>query len=153
MGRARDTVVSEEAAATPATVVEPTARGARALAASYWREIEATTHGLVRVTARDGRVELKLLRRGPTLIELGVPSVAAGTERVSCSFPIVGGLLVGRPGGALSLEQVAGATVVLRSRLTGYSPRLAGALYTHVQARLHSLVSRRFFARLMRETA
>ena len=153
MGRATDTVVLEEAAAASESVVEPTARGARELAASYWREVEATTHGLVRVTARDGHVELKLLRRGPTLIDLGAPGVTAATERVACSFPIVGGLLVARPGGALSLEQVSGDPFVLRSRLTGYSPRLAGAIYSHVQARLHSLISRRFFARLIREAA
>ena len=142
----------EEAAAAPHSVVETTARGAQALGASYWREVEATTRGLVRVSERDRRVEVKLLSRGPTLVELGMPAVAAGTEHVACSFPIVGGLLVKRPGGALSLEQVGGESVVLRSCLTGYSPRLAGALYTRVQARLHSLISRRFFARLIRET-
>ena len=70
---------------------------------------------------------------------------------VTCTYPIVGGLLVGRPGGALALEQVNGDPVVLRSTLTEYVPRLAGTLYFQVQARLHSLISRRHFARLGRD--
>jgi hypothetical protein len=58
---------------------------------------------------------------------------------------------VGRPGGSLELEQLNGDPVVLRSRLTEYVPRLAGTLYFQLQARLHSLISRRHFARLGRD--
>lgn len=146
-------MTTREATAASGPVVEPTAHGARALATSYWREVEATTRGLVRVTPGDGRVDVRLLKRGPTLIELGPPAVVAGTERVTCTYPIVGGLLVGQPGGVLTLEQVGNDAVVLRSTLTEYSPRLAGAIYSRVQARLHSLISHRFFARLIREAA
>jgi hypothetical protein len=132
-------------------VVEQSRRGAERLAASYWREVEATTHRLVQADAVDGYVEVRLLGRGPALIRLGPPAVLADRVSVTCTYPIVGGLLVGRPGGALALEQVNGDPVVLRSTLTEFVPRLAGTPYLQVQARLHALISRRYFARLGRD--
>jgi hypothetical protein len=144
-------VTSSETTTTQRPLVEPSPLGAQMLAGSYWREVAATTHGLVRVRTEDGRVDVRLLGRGPVLIRLGSPVVAADPASVRCTFPIVGGLLVGRPGGALSLEQVSGDPVILRSTLTEYVPRLVGALYFQLQARLHSLITRRYFARLVRE--
>jgi hypothetical protein len=144
-------VTSREATTAHRPLVDASPNGARLLAASYWREVEATTYGLVRVRTEDGRVDVRLLGRGPALIRLGPPSVAADLGSVVCTYPIVGGLLVGQPGGALSLEQVSGDPVVLRSTLTEYVPRLVGALYFQLQARLHSLIARRYFARLVRE--
>ena len=132
-------------------VVEQTPRGAERLAASYWREVEATTGRLVRANAADGHIDVRLLGRGLVLIRLGPPTVRADLESVTCTYPIVGGLLVGRAGGALALEQVSGDAVVLRSVLTEYVPTLTGALYFQLQARLHSLITRRYFARLVRE--
>ena len=131
--------------------------GARELARAYWLEVERLLHGLVRVHARDGRVEIRLLTRGPALIRLGGPRVTVGRGRVACRYPIEGGLLTRVPAGALTLEQVAGETVELRSSVAGFHPRLAarpgfprwtGVLYPRVQARLHDAVGRRFLARL-----
>ena len=144
-------MTSHETATAAGPVVEPSPRGAETLAASYWREVEATTRRLVQADAVDGPIEVRLLGRGPVLIRLGPPALLADLVSVTCTYPIVGGLLVGRPGGALALEQVSGDPVVLRSTLTEYVPRLAGTLYFQLQARLHSLVSRRYFERLVRD--
>jgi hypothetical protein len=130
--------------------VEPSPRGAEMLAASYWREVETTTRRLVRADAVDGHVEIRLLGRGPALIRLGPPVVLTDRACVTCTYPIVGGLLVGRPGGTLALEQLNNDPVVLRTTLTEYVPSLAGTLYFQIQARLHSLISRRYFVRLGR---
>jgi hypothetical protein len=151
MRQASKPVTSYETATAAEPVVEPSPRGAETLAASYWREVEATTRRLVRADAVDGQVDVRLLGRGPALIRLGPPAILADLASVTCTYPIVGGLLVGRPGGALALEQLNGDPVVLRSTLTEYVPSLAGTLYFHVQARLHSLISRRYFARLGRD--
>lgn len=121
------------------------------LAASYWHEVEATTLRLVRADTSRGHIDVRLFGRGPALISLGAATVIADPRLVACTYGIVGGLLVGRPGGALTLEQVSGDPVILRSTLMEYVPRLAGALYAQAQARLHSLISRRYFARLVRE--
>jgi hypothetical protein len=151
MRQASNPVTSHETATAAGPVVEPSLRGAETLAASYWLEVETTMRGLVRADAVDGHVDVRLLGRGPALIRLGPPAVLADLASVTCTYPIVGGLLVGRPGGALALEQLNGDPVVLRSTLTEYVPSLAGALYFQVQARLHSLISRRYFARLGRD--
>jgi hypothetical protein len=148
MSHASKPVTSHETATAARPVVEPSPRGAETLAASYWREVEATTRRLVQADTVDGHIDVRLLGRGPALIRLGPPAVVADLASVTCTYPIVGGLLVGRPGGALALEQVNGDPVVLRSTLTEYVPRLAGRLYFQLQARLHSLISRRYFARL-----
>ena len=152
MRHASKAVTSHEAATAAGLVVEPSSRGAATLAATYWREVEATTRGLVQADAVDGQIALRLLGRGPALIRLGPPAVLADLTAVTCTYPILAGLLVGRPGGTLALEQLNGDPVVLRSTLTEYVPRLAGGLYLQVQARLHSLVSRRYFARLLGNT-
>jgi hypothetical protein len=150
MRHASKLVTSHETGITAGPVVEPSPRGAETLAASYWHEVEATTRRLVQAVAVDAHLDLRLLGRGPTLIRLGPPAVLVNLASVTCTYPIVGGLLVGRPGGTLTLEQVNGDPVVLRSTLTEYVPRLAGTLYFQVQARLHALISRRYFARLGR---
>jgi hypothetical protein len=145
-------VTSLETATAAKLLVEPSPRGAAMLAASYWHEVEATTLRLVRAdTTSRGRIDVRLFGRGPALISLGAPTVVADPGSVACTYPIVGGLLVGRPGGALGLEQVSGDPVILRSTLIEYVPRIAGALSAQAQARLHSLISRRYFARLIRE--
>jgi hypothetical protein len=144
-------VTSLETAMAAKLLVDPSPRGAAMLAASYWHEVEATTLRLVRADTSRGHIDVRLFGRGPALISLGTPTVIADPGSVACTYPIVGGLLVGRPGGALTLEQVSGDPVILRSTLMEYVPRLAGALYVQAQARLHSLISRRHFARLVRE--
>ena len=49
-------MTSVETATAIGPVVEPTPRGAEMLAASYWREVEATTRRLVRADAVAGRI-------------------------------------------------------------------------------------------------
>jgi hypothetical protein len=144
-------VTSLETATATKLLVEPTPRGAEMLAASYWHEVEATTLRFVHADTGRGHIAVRLFGRGPALISLGAPTVIADATSVVCTYPIVGGLLVGQPGGALTLEQVSGDPVILRSTLMEYVPRLAGPLYAQAQARLHSLISRRYFARLVRE--
>lgn len=146
-------VAARETATAPFCVVEPSVRGACRLSSSYWHEVEAATRGVVRVHDFDGGVELRLLGRGPTLIRLGAPNVVVEPGRVACAYPIVGGLLVGRPGGALAFEQLDSGPVLLRSTLTDYVPRRLGGLYAFIQTRIHSAVGRRHLARLIAEAA
>ncbi len=143
-------VESEERVRAPVAIVEPSAEGARRLASAYWREVERTTGGLVRVSRSPDGVALRAL--GATLLRFGRPHIEFADDRVSCSYPIEGGLLAGRPGGSIAFEQE-GTDLI--SSISGFHPRLGllPGVYTHVQARLHVAVSRRYFARLVREGA
>src|SRR4029450_912263 len=80
---------------------------------------------------------------------------------VSCHYPIEGGLLARRPGGEIDFAQTGDGPTVLRSAIRGFfpgpaaragSPDWTGALYNRVQSRIHVVVSRRYFARLIGET-
>jgi hypothetical protein len=142
---------AQETVTANARVVDVSTLGAERLARSYWQELESTTRGLVRAREYAGGIELRLLDHGPALIRLGPPTLLAENGVVSCMYPIAGGLLVGRPGGMLVFEQRDGSPVVISSRLTEYLPRLARRGYALVQARIHSRVSRRHLARLIRE--
>ena len=146
-------IEARESATAPGRVVESSREGATRFASSYWLEVEVATRGAVRVRESGGGIELRLLGLRPALIRLGAPTVVAEPGRVSCAYPIVGGLLVGRPGGGLTFEQLDSGPVLLRSTLTDYVPRRAGGLYAFVQTRIHSAVSRRHLARLIAEAA
>jgi hypothetical protein len=72
----------------------------------------------------------------------------------------VGGLLARHAAGAITFAQTSLPRPSIRSTITGFFPRLAarqgepdwtGALYSHVQSRIHVAVSRRYFARLISE--
>lgn len=141
-------VESEERACAPLAIVEASPEGGRRLAAAYWREVERTTGGLVR--ARRSPEGLALRALGAPLLRFGLPHVEAGGDRVRCCYPIEGGLLARRPGGWIAFAQEGR---VLTSSISGFHPRLAlfPGLYAHVQARIHAAVSRRYFARLVRE--
>jgi hypothetical protein len=93
------------------------------------------------------------------LLSFGSAEIRVGGNAVVCRYPILGGLLARGPGGTISFAQNAGEQPELRSTITGFFPRLGarpghpdwtGALYAHVQARLHGAVGRRYFARLAR---
>ena len=95
---------------------------------------------------------------GPALLRFGRPDVEATEQLVRCSYPIEGGLLVQRPAGEIIFAQVGGSHPALCSAIHGFLPRLAaretkpgwtGALYNHVQSRIHLAVSRRYFTRLI----
>jgi hypothetical protein len=141
-------------------VVEYSPAGAERLGLAYWREVERVTRGLIRPRERDGWTELRVFGRGPTLLRFGRPTLQATDTLVLCSYPIEGGLLAQRPAGEIVFAQVGSSPPIVRSTIRGFFPSLAarqgerdwtGALYSQVQSRLHVAVSRRYFARLIRE--
>jgi hypothetical protein len=142
-------------------LVDLSEAGALRLAARYWSEVAAVTHGLVRARQGTGGVELRLTGRW-TLLRFGAPTTVADEAGVLIRFPIVGGLLARAPGGAISLAQTVQPAVELRATIDGFFPRLGGrpgrpawtgGLYRHVQSRIHTMVSRRYFLRLIGEEA
>ena len=151
-------IESEQRVALTTPVVAFSVAGAKDLGCAYWREVEHLTRGLVRMRLGDGSLELRLFGNGPALLRFGQPQLEA-TERVArCSYPIEGGLLARRSAGEIIFAQVGGARPALVSAIRGFFPRLAaregepdwtGALYKHVQSRIHVAVSRRYFARLI----
>jgi hypothetical protein len=154
-------VESEQRVALRAPVVEFSVTGAEQLGRAYWREVERITGRLVQARERNGSIELRLLRHGPSLLRFGQPAFRATTTYVCCTYPIEGGLLARRPVGEIIFAQVGGPTPVVRSAIRGFFPSLAartgepgwtGALYNRVQSRIHLAVSRRYFARLIAET-
>ena len=143
-------VESEERAYAPLAMVDASRADGRRLAAAYWDEVERTTAGLVRV--RETPEGLALRAFGAPLLKFGLPRIDAVGDRVTCEYPIDGGLLARRPGGSIAFAQCGN---VLTSTISGFHPRLGllPGLYSHVQARIHAAVSRRYFARLVREGA
>ena len=154
-------VESEQRVVLRAPVVEFSVSGAEHLGRAYWREVERVTRRLVQARERNGSIELRLLGHGPSLLRFGKPAFKATTTLVYCRYPIEGGLLARRPAGEIIFAQVGGAAPVVRSAIRGFFPRLAartgepgwtGAFYNRVQSRIHVVVSRRYFARLIAET-
>ena len=155
-------VESEQRATLGAPVVPFTEDGARWLGRRYWLEVERATRRLVRARECERVLELRVLGTGPLLFSLHGPDVVATERLVRCVYAIHGGLLAQRPAGEISFEQSAGDELVLRSAIRGFVPRLAardgephwtGALYNQVQSRIHVVISRRYFARLIGEAA
>lgn len=153
-------VESEQAFPVPDPVVPMSPSGAHRLGWAYWEEVERTTRGLVTVRPTGGGVELRLLQKGPLLLGFGPPELDVRPTSVSCSFPILGGLLARAEGGVLALAQERARPWCLRTSIRGFFPRLgalpgrprwSGFLYAQVQARLHRAVGRRYAARLVRE--
>jgi hypothetical protein len=152
-------VASEQRLPLAGPVVAATEEGARTLGRVYWEEVERFTRGLVRTRSGPAGVELRLLGRAP-LLRFGPAEVRLAGDVVVCRYAILGGLLARAPGGSISFSQQGGGSPELRSAITGFFPRLGarpghpdwtGALYAHVQARVHRAVGRRYFARLLRE--
>jgi len=139
-------------------VVEFDAEGARRLGETYWREVERVTLGVVRMRARTGRHELRVFGRRPVLLRFGEPQLEVSNELVRCRYPIAGGALARRAEGEIDFVQRAGDPVELSTTVRDFFPALAaregrphwtGALYGQVQSRIHVIVSRRYFARLL----
>ena len=140
---------SDERVTAARPVVERSEAGARSLGERYWQEVSRASRGLARgCTTTDG-LELRVLGRGPSLLRFGGPELLSDREVVSCGYPILGGLLARRAGGAISLSQTAGDEPELRAAVTGFVPRLGG-LY-RIQRRAHVAISRRYFRRLIHE--
>jgi hypothetical protein len=160
-GQAEDGAVeSEQRVTLRAPVVEFSEAGAEHLGRAYWREVERVTRRLVQARGRNGSLELRLLGRGPSLLRFGQPTFRATATLAACRYPIEGGLLARRPAGEIVLAQVGGSAPVVRSAIRGFFPSLAarkgepnwtGALYNRLQSRIHVVVTRRFFARLIAE--
>jgi hypothetical protein len=151
-------VASQQRLRVARPVVAASDEGALALGRVYWEEVERFTRRLVRVRPRRSSVELTLLGRF-VLLRFGPADARVDGDSVVCRYPSLGGRLARAPGGAISFSQQGGDRPELRSAITGFQPRLAarpgrpdwtGALYAHVQARLHGAVGRRYFARLER---
>jgi hypothetical protein len=141
-------------------VVERSTAGAKLLGEVYWREVQRSTFGVIRVRRSAGGLDLRLLGVGPALLRFGRPEHAVGSSIVRCLYPISGGLLVRAPGGSISFTQTGSDVVEVSSAIAGFFPRLAprrsrrrwhGLLYPQVQARLHVSLGRRYFARLLQE--
>lgn len=135
-------------------VVESSETGARRLGSAYWQAIHALTRGGIRAHWTDHGGRLTILGL-VNLLSFGRPELAASDERVSCRYPIQGGVLALRPGGSIVLGQERlGNEFELSVVVQEYVPRLAaranaptwtGALYGKVQSPFHAAVSRRYF--------
>jgi hypothetical protein len=135
-------------------VVESSASGAHWLGIAYWRAVDQMTRGGVRArwTSDGGRLTLL---GGVSLLSFGPPELAFRGERVSCRYPIEGGLLALRSGGSVTVaqrrddEEVELSVIVeeylprLAARLG--APRWTGMLYAKGQSPVHAAVSRRYF--------
>ena len=143
-------VHSDERVHAKHPVVAPTPEGALLLGDRYWCEVGRASRGSLRLREAASGVELRLLAFGPTLLRFGPPEVDVGADGVSCRYPICGGLLARRPGGAITLSQSGADEPELRAAVTAFVPRLAlPLLYDRLQHRLHVRISRRYFRRLI----
>jgi hypothetical protein len=106
-------------------------------------------------------IELRLFSRAPALLRFGAPEIHVDPTGVSCTYPVLGGLLARGAGGELVFEQRRGSAWCVRTLVRDFSPRLAGRagsrvwtgfVYHQVQARLHRAIGRRYVARLVRES-
>jgi hypothetical protein len=133
-----------------AQVVPLSEDGGERLGGAYWAAIAGVSRGLVRVRVGDEGVAICLAAVPSPLLRLGPAEVAVEEDRVTCRFPILGGLLARRPGGALVIAQTGREPTELYVAVTGFFARLgSGAVHRHVQQRIHIAVSRRFFVRLL----
>jgi hypothetical protein len=151
--RAEDgSVETEQRVLVPAPVVLFSESGGRHLGRSYWASIAPVSRGLVRASDREGGVVIRLSLIPSPLLRFGPAQVAVEGEHVACRYPILGGLLARRPGGALVIAQSGSGPTELYVAVTGFFARLGdSAVYRHLQQRIHLAVSRRFFARLHEE--
>jgi hypothetical protein len=141
---------TEQLLVMPAPVVPLTVEGGEALGLAYWDAIAAVSRRLVRVAAEKHGVDIALVGVSAPLLRLGPPEVTVAGDRLTCRYPIVGGLLARRGGGALVVAQSGDGPAELRVAVTGFFSRLGGGpVYRQLQQRIHLAVSRRFFRRLL----
>jgi len=135
-------------------VVAPSPAGALHLGDRYFSEVGRATRGSMRRRDTASGVELSLFAFGPSLLRFGPPELQVSVDHVSCRYPICGGLLARRPGGAITLSQRGTVEPELRATVTAFVPRLAlPLLYDRLQHQLHVRISRRYFRRLIAEAA
>jgi hypothetical protein len=150
--RAADgSIETEQRVLAPAPVVALSRDGGEHLGRAYWAAIARVSRGLVHARVRDG-VAIRLAAVPSPLLRLGPAEVTVEDDRVTCRYPILGGLLARRPGGALVVAQAGREPAELYVAVTGFFARLgSGAVYRHLQQRIHLAVSRRYFTRLIEE--
>ena len=147
-------VYSDERVHAKCPVVAQSPAGARQLGDRYFSEVGRATRGFLRRRDTASGVELRLFAFGPSLLRFGPPELDASAAHVSCRYPIFGGLLARRPGGAITLSQRGAEQPELRATVTAFVPRLAvPLLYERLQHRLHVRISRRYFRRLIAEAS
>ncbi len=153
---------SVQRASLPRPAVETTAAGGRRLGELYWAELERSTARLLRMRSAhdEGTIEISVLGIGPALLRFGPGRVTLSPRTVTCSYPILGGVLTRGTGGAISFTQTTNGVVEVSSEVEGFVPRLAsrrlrprwkGILYPQIQARLHAALGRRYLARVRAE--
>jgi hypothetical protein len=154
-GAEMERVESEEWASLQEPIVASSENGALQLGTLYFSELRRITRRLVRHEARAGSSAL-LLCETLTLFVFGAQEARVAVNEIECRLPIVGGLLVARPGGALRVVQRTSPELQLGLLVTDYVPRLTSRqrhslrrfIYANVQRRLHTYVSRRFLDRV-----
>jgi hypothetical protein len=144
-------VESEQWARLSEPIVAASEEGALELGTLYFSELRRITRRFVRDEARAGGSAL-LLCRTLTLFVFGSPEARVAADEIECRLPILGGLLVAEPGGALTVIQRTSPELQLGLLVSDYVPRLTSRrrhslrrlVYTTVQRRLHASISRRF---------
>ena len=142
-------------------VVDASEAGARRLGTLYWETVDRADRPL-RPGPQPGRpARAAGARARAVLLTFDEPELRVGPGRVECRYSIRGGLLARLPAGAITLAQYENGGIEVSSVITGFFPLLGarpgrpgwtGALYAHVQSRIHVAVSRRYFRRLLVES-
>jgi hypothetical protein len=140
-------IESDERISVSVALVPSTDEGARMLGERYWAEVRRASFGLVRLHPSAHGNVLRVF--GVPLFRFGAMELVSGSSGVRCSFPIGGGILARRPGGALVLSQTAGPEPELRAAVEGFVPRLSARPYDRIQRRIHVGISRRYFLSLL----
>lgn len=149
--RAHDgSIETEQRVLIPAPVVSLTEEGGKALGRRYWLEVARVARGLIRARESDEGVQIDLAGMRLTLLALGPEEITVESDRVTCRYPIRGGLLSGAAGGELVVAQIDGDSPELSVAVSGFFAR-RGLLYRQLQRRLHVSVSRRYFRSMLAE--
>ena len=127
------------------------------LASTYWRQVRASLHGLIRIDERASGTRVRVAG-GPVLLAFAPVRVEVDEQSITAVHDITGGLLSRQPTGSISFSQTQlEDRVRLESAITDFHPTLAarpgapaftGELYKRVQATLHVAISRDYFRRL-----
>jgi hypothetical protein len=151
--RAADgSIATEQRIMSPSPVVPLSHGGGKYLGCAYWAAIARVSRGLIRARVGERGVVVRVAGIRSPLLRFGTAQLTIGDDRLICRYPIVGGLLARRPGGALVVAQTGRGPTELYVAVTGFFARLgSGPVYRHLQQRIHLAVSRRFFTRLLAE--
>jgi hypothetical protein len=141
-------IETEQRVSAPVPVVPFSDEGGRTLGRRYWLEVSRVARGLVVAHVGDAGVEVRLAGLDVTLLRLGPGDVTVESDRVTCRYPLRGGLLSRVEGGQFAVAQIAGERTELSVAVSGFFAR-RGVLYRHLQRRLHIAVSRRYFRRMV----